>query len=127
MSMDQNIKNEARSQPYMLRVENLKKHFPIRKGTIFSRQVGAVKAVEDVTFNVRKGETLGVVGESGCGKSTLGRTVLRLHKPTSGKIFFGETDITQLSYEELRRLRPKMQMIFQDSYDSLNPGIQWRK
>lgn len=119
------LQNQADETPkectYMLRVENLKKHFPVIKGSIISRQTGSVKAVDDVSFKIKKGETLGVVGESGCGKSTLGRTVLRLHKPTSGKVFLNDTDVTKLSYEELRRLRPKMQMIFQDSYDSLNP------
>ena len=105
----------------MVRVQNLKKHFPITKGIIWSRQVGAVKAVNDVSFDIMKGETLGVVGESGCGKSTTGRAILNLLKPTSGKVFLEDIEITALNSEELRRLRPRMQMIFQDSYDSLNP------
>ncbi len=121
MSLSKHHDENEKKCSYMLRVENLKKHFPIIKGSIISRQTGSVKAVDDVSFKIKKGETLGVVGESGCGKSTLGRTVLRLHKPTSGKIYLGDTDVTKLGYEELRRLRPKMQMIFQDSYDSLNP------
>ena len=121
MSISDRSDETKKECSYMVRVENLKKHFPIIKGAIISRQTGSVKAVDDVSFKIKKGETLGVVGESGCGKSTLGRTVLRLHRPTSGKIYLNDTDVTKLSYEELRRLRPKMQMIFQDSYDSLNP------
>ncbi len=121
MSLPESPDETKKDCSFMVRVENLKKHFPIIKGSIISRQTGSVKAVDDVSFKIKKGETLGVVGESGCGKSTLGRTVLRLHRPTSGKIYLNDTDVTKLSYEELRRLRPKMQMIFQDSYDSLNP------
>jgi len=105
----------------MVRVKNLKKHFPITKGVIWSKQVGAVKAVNNVSFDIMKGETLGVVGESGCGKSTTGRAILSLLKHTSGKVFLEDIEITALKDEELRRLRPRMQMIFQDSYDSLNP------
>lgn len=105
----------------MVRVQNLKKHFPITKGIIWSRQVGAVKAVNNVSFDIMKGETLGLVGESGCGKSTTGRAIINLLKPTSGKVFLEDIEITALDNEELRRLRPRMQMIFQDSYDSLNP------
>jgi oligopeptide transport system ATP-binding protein len=105
----------------MVRVENLKKYFPITRGLIFSRQVGAVKAVDDVSFVIKKGETLGVVGESGCGKSTTGRSILHLEKPTAGKIFLGDIDLSSLNTEEMRLMRPRMQMIFQDSYASLNP------
>jgi len=105
----------------MVRVQNLKKHFPIKKGVIWSKQVGAVKAVNNVSFDIMKGETLGVVGESGCGKSTTGRAILSLLKPTSGKVFLEDIEVTALKDEELRQLRPRMQMIFQDSYDSLNP------
>lgn len=108
------------TQP-IIRVENLRKHFPIVQGTIISRQVGAVKAVDDVSFAIQEGETLGLVGESGCGKSTTGRAVLRLHEPTSGKIYFKETDFTALNPRELREMRPQMQMIFQDSAAALNP------
>jgi oligopeptide transport system ATP-binding protein len=105
----------------LVRVEHLKKYFPIKRGIIFSRVVGQVKAVDDVSFEIRRGETLGLVGESGCGKSTTGRVVLQLHKPTSGHVYFEETDLTTLNTEQLRRLRPKVQMIFQDSVASLNP------
>ncbi len=105
----------------LVRVENLKKYFPIMQGMIWSRQVGAVKAVDDISFEIRRGETLGVVGESGCGKSTTGRAILILHRPTSGNVYFEDVDPTTLSDAELRRMRPKMQMIFQDSYSSLNP------
>lgn len=105
----------------LVRIEHLKKYFPIIRGMLFSRQVGAVKAVDDVSFEIRRGETLGVVGESGCGKSTTGRAILQLHKPTSGHVFFEDVDLTTLSEAELRALRPKMQMIFQDSVAALNP------
>jgi oligopeptide transport system ATP-binding protein len=105
----------------ILKVENLKKYFPIYRGLVISRQVGAVKAVDGISFVVREGETLGLVGESGCGKSTSGRAILQLQKPTAGKVFFQETELTGLSPMHLRALRPKMQMIFQDPYASLNP------
>ncbi len=105
----------------LVRVENLKKYFPVIQGWLFSRQVGAVKAVDDVSLEIRQGETLGVVGESGCGKSTAGRAILQLHKPTSGHVFFEDVDLTTLNEAELRALRPKMQMIFQDSVAALNP------
>jgi len=105
----------------LVKVKNLKKYFPIRSGILFSRQVGTVKAVDDVSFQIKRGETLGLVGESGCGKSTTGRAVLQLHKPTSGKVLFEGIDLTQLGEDELRKLRPKAQMIFQDSIASLNP------
>jgi oligopeptide transport system ATP-binding protein len=105
----------------MVRVENLKKYFPIYRGVIISRKVAAVKAVDNVSFIIYKGETLGVVGESGCGKSTTGRAILHLEKPTAGKVYLGDIDLTKLGWEEMRLLRPRMQMIFQDSYASLNP------
>jgi oligopeptide transport system ATP-binding protein len=100
----------------------LKKHFPIRRG-IFQRQVGAVKAVDGISFEVRKGETLGLVGESGCGKSTAGRSILQLHRPTDGHVFYKAKDLTTLHGEELRKMRREMQMIFQDPYASLNPRM----
>jgi len=105
---------------YLLQVQNLKKHFPI-VGGFLGRQVGAVKAVDGISFNIKKGETLGMVGESGCGKSTAGRAILQLHKPTSGEVIFDDQVLTKISSEEIRLLRPKMQMIFQDPYATLNP------
>ncbi|SIP88876.1 oligopeptide transport system ATP-binding protein [Alkalispirochaeta americana] len=104
-----------------VRVENLKQHFPITRGIIFSRPVGAVRAVDDISFEIPRGETLGLVGESGCGKSTTGRSMLRLYEPTAGSVTIDGISITELSRQDLRNTRPKMQMIFQDSYSSLNP------
>ena len=108
--------------PPLLAVENLTKHFPVMRG-VFRRQVGTVKAVDGLDFEIRERETLGLVGESGCGKSTAGRVILRLHSATAGRIVFRGTDITSLEGEALRRLRPRMQMIFQDPQDSLNPRM----
>ena len=105
----------------LIRVDNLQIHFPIHAGLFFSRQVGAVKAVDGISFDIRKGETLGLVGESGCGKSTTGRAILRLAPPTGGKVYYEDVEVTALESDALRRLRPKMQMIFQDSAASLNP------
>ena len=106
----------------LLQVENLTMHFPIHRGVI-RRQVGCVHAVDGVSFEVRRGETLGLVGESGCGKSTTGRTILQLYKPTAGHVFFNGIDLTTLSKEEIRFMRREMQMIFQDPYASLNPRM----
>ncbi len=103
----------------LLDVRNLKKYFPVRKG-FFGKDVQYVKAVDDVTFHIKKGETLGLVGESGCGKSTTGRTLIRLYEPTEGEIIFGGAEIGRLSQHELKPFRKKIQMIFQDPYASLN-------
>jgi len=107
----------------LVQVENLTKHFPITQGTIFQRQVGAVRAVDGVTFNIYRGETLGLVGESGCGKTTAGRTILQLYRPTAGWVVFDGIDLTSLKGEVLRLMRQRMQMIFQDPYASLNPRM----
>jgi oligopeptide transport system ATP-binding protein len=107
----------------LLSVEQLVKHFPIMKGTIIQKQIGAVHAVDNVSFKIYEGETLGLVGESGCGKSTTGRAILQLHRPTSGSVWFEGKDLTKLKGEELRKMRRKMQMIFQDPYASLNPRM----
>jgi oligopeptide transport system ATP-binding protein len=106
----------------LLKVEDLVKHFPITRG-IFNRQVGAIHAVDGISFEVYRGETLGLVGESGCGKSTTGRAILQLHRPTSGSVFFEGIDLVKTKGEELRKMRRKMQMIFQDPYASLNPRM----
>ncbi|QTN00326.1 dipeptide ABC transporter ATP-binding protein [Sediminibacillus dalangtanensis] len=105
----------------LLEVNNLKKHFPIKGSSLFEKEKRAVKAVDDVSFHVNKGETLGLVGESGCGKSTTGRAILKLLEPTSGEIRFKGEDITGYRGEKLRKLRRDMQLIFQDPYASLNP------
>ena len=106
----------------LIRVQNLKKHFPITAG-VFRRQVGTVKAVDGISFDLLPKETLGLVGESGCGKTTAGRTVLNLYTATEGKVYFGQTEVTALGGNQLRLIRQKMQMIFQDPQDSLNPRM----
>ena len=107
----------------LVRVRNLVKHFPITQGIIFQRQIGAVKAVDDISFDIYPGETLGLVGESGSGKSTTGRTMLRLYEPTAGSVEFRGKDVAQLHGEELRLMRRHMQMIFQDPHACLNPRM----
>jgi oligopeptide transport system ATP-binding protein len=106
----------------LIEVRNLKKYFPVTGG-FFQNKVGDVKAVDDVSFQVFKGETLGLVGETGCGKTTVGRTMLRLYEPTAGEIIFDGTDLTSLGEGQLRHIRRRMQMIFQDPYASLNPRM----
>jgi oligopeptide transport system ATP-binding protein len=107
----------------LVQVRNLKKYFPVYSGLIFRRHVKDVKAVDDISFDILKGETLGLVGESGCGKTTAGRTILQLYKPTSGQIIFNGVDLASLQENEVRRMRQRMQMIFQDPYASLNPRM----
>ena len=113
---------------FLLEVKNLKKHFPIKKGFIVSRVIGSVKAVDDVSFYIHSGETLGLVGESGCGKTTTGRLILRAYDPTGGEIWFrdaklGRVNIAELDRKQIHQIRMNMQMIFQDPYSSLNPRM----
>ncbi len=122
MSEAATLDRQGQDAEVLLRVENLSKHFPVYKG-IIRRQVGVIQAVDGISFDIRKGETLGLVGESGCGKSTAGRTILRLYDATAGRILFGGQDIAKLSGEDLRRTRPRMQMIFQDPQACLNPRM----
>ncbi len=110
------------SNNILLKVDGLVKHFPITRG-IFRRQVGKVKAVDGISFEIKGRENLGLVGESGCGKSTAARVILQLLKATAGKVYFKEQEITSISSEDLRKRRPQMQMIFQDPQDSLNPRM----
>jgi oligopeptide transport system ATP-binding protein len=104
-------------------VRDLRVYFPVNAGLIFQRKIADVKAVDGISFSIKKGETLGLVGESGCGKSTTGRAILQLYRPTEGAVKFGEVELTQLKGGTLRRMRRKMQMIFQDPYASLNPRM----
>jgi len=107
----------------LVQVRNLKKYFPITRGTVVQRHVGDIKAVDDVSFDIIKGETLGLVGETGCGKTTVGRTLLQLYEPTAGEVIFDGINLTRLKGGEMRRMRRRMQMIFQDPYASLNPRM----
>jgi oligopeptide transport system ATP-binding protein len=107
----------------LVKVRDLKMHFPITQGIIIQRRVGAIKAVDGVSFDIMKGETLGLVGESGCGKSTTGRAMLQLYRPTAGEVTFEGVNLTTVKGEQLRQMRRRMQMIFQDPYASLNPRM----
>ena len=107
----------------LLEVKNLKMYFPVSSGMLFQRTVAHIKAVDDVSFFVKRGETLGLVGESGCGKTTTGRCILRLYKPTAGQVIFNGKDLTKLKTKEMRAMRREMQVIFQDPYSSLNPRM----
>ncbi|MED3623110.1 ABC transporter ATP-binding protein [Neobacillus thermocopriae] len=120
ITVHRNNETPSSQNENLLQIQNLKTYYPV-KGGIFKRTVGHVRAVDDISFEIKKGETLGLVGESGCGKSTAGRTILRLLKPTAGKIIFDGKDITWLSGKSLREIRKDMQMVFQDPYASLNP------
>ena len=109
------------SSPTLIQVNCLKKYFPLTEGVIFQRETGAVRAVDDVSFDIKQGETLGLVGESGCGKTTAGRTIIQLYRPTAGQVIFDGINLGQTQGKELRSLRKHMQMIFQDPFASLNP------
>ena len=109
----------------LLEVVGLQKHYPVRRG-VWQQVVGTVRAVDGVTFHVRRGETLGLVGESGCGKTTLARLIARLTTPTAGQVVFDGSDVHRLNARNLRKLRPKLQMVFQDPYSSLNPRMNVR-
>jgi ABC-type oligopeptide transport system ATPase subunit len=110
-----------RSQEPLLQVRDLVKHFPVTRGIVFRRTIDAVRAVDGVSFSVRRGETLGIVGESGCGKSTTARLIMRLLDPTAGEVRFVGQDITRMKGARLKAVRREMQMVFQDPYSSLNP------
>ncbi len=114
--------NTPAQQENLLEVRHLRKHFPIKAG-LFGRVVGAVKAVDDVSFTIKRGTTMGLVGESGCGKTTVGKTLLRLNDKTEGEVYFEGQEIFSLDHEALRKLRPKIQIIFQDPYSSLSPRM----
>ena len=122
MAADLHGNPRAAGEP-LLRVDNLVKHFPLKQGVVFKRQIGAIKAVDGVSFDLHRGETLGLVGESGCGKSTVAKTLLRLEEPTSGHAYYKGDDIFALSSSQLRHMRRQIQIVFQDPYSSLNPRM----
>src|SRR5947208_8976490 len=111
------------AEDVLVEVKNVKMYFPIRSGIVFDRVVGHVHAVDDISFYVKRGETLGLVGESGCGKSTTGRAVLQIYKPTSGSVLYNGVDVTKAKGSQLRLYRRNMQMIFQDPFASLDPRM----
>lgn len=115
--------NGTGQQETLVSINGLKMYFPITKGIIFQRHIGDIKAVDGVSFDIKRGETLGLVGESGCGKSTTGRAILQLYRPTAGQVLFEDKDLTNLKGESLRKMRRHIQMIFQDPYASLNPRM----
>lgn len=125
--MPVDVQNNSPNSEVLLKVKNLKKYFPIERGFFIKREVGLVRAVDGVSFEISRGETLGLVGESGCGKSTTGRTILRLYHPTAGEVFFADVKLNSLSRREIQQYRPRMQMIFQDPYSSLNPRMTVRQ
>ncbi len=122
-SLAANAETTAKAGETLLSVENMKMYFPVTSGLFLQRKVADVKAVDGLTFDVKRGETLGLVGESGCGKSTTGRAILQLHRPTEGKVNFDGTELTEIKGADLRRFRRRMQMIFQDPFSSLNPRM----
>jgi oligopeptide transport system ATP-binding protein len=115
--------DQARNGNLLLEVKNLKMHFPVTSGIVFQRAVAHIKAVDDVSFQVNQGETLGLVGESGCGKTTTGRCILQLYKPTAGQILFEGQELTKLTTRQMRVMRRQMQVVFQDPFSSLNPRM----
>ena len=122
-SLAANAETTAKAGETLLSVENMKMYFPVTSGLFLQRKVADVKAVDGLTFDVKRGETLGLVGEAGCGKSTTGRAILQLHRPTEGKVNFDGTELTEIKGADLRRFRRRMQMIFQDPFSSLNPRM----
>lgn len=123
ISQDKPKRAKGDGNDVILSVNGLKKHFPITSGFILQRQVGAVRAVDGISFDVKRGETLGLVGESGCGKSTTGRTILQLYKPTDGGVEFEGQELTTMNNNQMRSIRRQMQIIFQDPFASLNPRM----
>ena len=122
-TQEQTMSSSNGTGEVLLEVKDLKMYFPVTAGIIFQRKIADVKAVDGVTFSIKRGETLGLVGESGCGKTTTGRAILQLYKPTQGNIIFEGQDLTQLSGSEMRAMRRKIQVIYQDPYGSLNPRM----
>ena len=123
LSTESNTGNTSTQDKVLVEVNNLKMHFPVTSGLLFQREVAQVKAVDDISFSITKGETLGLVGESGCGKTTAGRCILQLYKPTAGEVIFEGTDLTKLGGRQMRHMRRQMQIIFQDPFSSLNPRM----